>query len=229
MKAGFAEIVITPPDGKCLLAGYNLRPSTGVHDDLFACAVYFEDGPNNALLISYDLLAMERELIARLKSAVQQTLQIQPDHIFFTCTHTHEGPEVRERKFRDRWYGEERPDYLDAYQAFLIERTSQVAQTAAAKAQEFDLTVNRAYVDENMNRRFFLSNEQYLGVPGSQDEVRENQVYAWNPSITGTKMEDTVLIGAEENVVLTAIPEWPTIPVGIGGKVYKRPAILVQD
>lgn len=70
---------------------------------------------------------------------------------------------------------------------------------------------------------------EYLGVPGSEDEVRENQVYAWNPSITGTKMEDTVLIGAEENVVLTAIPEWPTIPVEIGGKVYERPAILVQD
>lgn len=171
MKAGFAEIVITPPDGKCLLAGYNLRPSTGVHDDLFACAVYFADGPNNALLVSYDLLAMERELIARLKSAVQQALPIQPDHIFFTCTHTHEGPEVRERKFRDRWYGEERPAYLDAYQAFLIERTIQVAQTAAAKAQEFDLTVNRAYVDENMNRRFFLSNEQYLGVPGNKQLV----------------------------------------------------------
>ena len=70
---------------------------------------------------------------------------------------------------------------------------------------------------------------EYLGVPGSQDEVRENQVYAWNPSITGTKMEDTVLIGADENVVLTAIPGWPTIPVAIGGKVYERPAILVLD
>ena len=69
---------------------------------------------------------------------------------------------------------------------------------------------------------------EYLGVPGSEDEVRENQVYAWNPSITGTKMEDTVLIGAEENVVLTAIPGWPTIPVEIGGKVYERPAILVH-
>jgi antitoxin VapB len=69
---------------------------------------------------------------------------------------------------------------------------------------------------------------EYLGTPGSEDEVREGQVYAWNPSITGTKMEDTVLVGAEGNVVLTAIPGWPTIPVEIGGQVYERPAILEQ-
>ena len=171
MQAGFAEIVITPPDGRCLLAGYNLRPSTGVHDDLYACAAYFVDGANQALLVSFDLLAMERELIARIKAALQDALSLQPAQIFLTCTHTHEGPEVRERKFRDRWYGEDRPDYLDPYLAFLIERIVAVAREAAAKVQEFELTVNRAYVDENMNRRFFLSNEQYLGVPGNKHLV----------------------------------------------------------
>jgi antitoxin VapB len=67
---------------------------------------------------------------------------------------------------------------------------------------------------------------EYLGAPGSQDEVHENQVFAWNPSITGTKMEDSVLVGADENVVLTAIEGWPTVPVEIGGRVYERPAIL---
>ncbi len=67
---------------------------------------------------------------------------------------------------------------------------------------------------------------EYLGVPGSEDEVREGQVYAWNPSITGTKMEDSVLVAADSNVVLTAIPGWPTISVDIGGQIYERPAIL---
>jgi Xaa-Pro aminopeptidase len=67
---------------------------------------------------------------------------------------------------------------------------------------------------------------EYLGAPGSQDEVHVGQVYAWNPSITGTKMEDSVLVGADENVVLTAIDGWPTIPVEIGGRIHERPAIL---
>jgi len=67
---------------------------------------------------------------------------------------------------------------------------------------------------------------EYLAAPGSADEVHEGQIFAWNPSITGTKMEDSVLVGAEENVVLTAIDGWPTLPVQIGGRVYERPAIL---
>jgi antitoxin VapB len=49
------------------------------------------------------------------------------------------------------------------------------------------------------------------------------QVYAWNPSITGYKSEDTMLVGEKRNEVLTAIPGWPEKVVdGIA-----RPSILV--
>ena len=144
MQSGFAEVVITPPDHHCLIAGYALRPATGVHDDLYASAVYFDDGITQAALVSFDLLAMERELIAYLKSAVVEQVGLEAGNIFFSCTHTHEGPEVRERKFRDRWYGEERPDYLDSYIEFLGERTVQAVAAAKASAQETDLLVNRA-------------------------------------------------------------------------------------
>jgi antitoxin VapB len=70
---------------------------------------------------------------------------------------------------------------------------------------------------------------EYLGLPGGQDEVREGMALAWNPSITGTKMEDTILVGPTGNEILTAIPGWPTIPVEIGGGVIERPAILVLE
>ncbi len=85
---------------------------------------------------------------------------------------------VRERKFRDRWYGEERPDYLDGYLDELCAHSAHVAQAAMAAAQECHMIVNRAYVDENMNRRFFLSNEQYLGVPGNKHLVPVTTEYA---------------------------------------------------
>ena len=62
-----------------------------------------------------------------------------------------------------------------------------------------------------------------LAVPGSTDRVTLGQVYAWNPSITGYKSEDTILVGETHNEVLTAIPGWPEIVVdGIA-----RPLILV--
>ena len=60
----------------------------------------------------------------------QHALPIKPDYIFFTCTHTHEGPEVRERKFRDRWYDEdsqEAPFNEKAYRAWLTEEQATTA------------------------------------------------------------------------------------------------------
>ncbi len=64
---------------------------------------------------------------------------------------------------------------------------------------------------------------EYLAVPGSHDRVAVGQAYAWNPSITGYKSEDTMLVGENQNEVLTTIPGWPEAVVdGIA-----RPSILV--
>lgn len=67
---------------------------------------------------------------------------------------------------------------------------------------------------------------EYVAVPGSNDLVRLGQVYAWNPSITGAKSEDTILVGERENEVLTRIEGWPELQVRAGGKELSRPAIL---
>lgn len=64
---------------------------------------------------------------------------------------------------------------------------------------------------------------EYYATPGSTDVVSVGQVYAWNPSITGSKSEDTILVGDEGNEILTEIPGWPAIPV----QGIQRPAILV--
>ena len=56
--------------------------------------------------------------------------------------------------------------------------------------------------------------------------VAEHQAYAWNPSITGVKSEDTILVGAAANTVLTAIPGWPMLEAKADGAVWHRPAIL---
>ena len=64
---------------------------------------------------------------------------------------------------------------------------------------------------------------EYLAVPGSPDVVSAGQVYAWNPSITGVKSEDTILVGKTGNEILTEMPGWPvTVVEGI-----PTPSILV--
>jgi Xaa-Pro aminopeptidase len=56
--------------------------------------------------------------------------------------------------------------------------------------------------------------------------VAEGQVFAWNPSISGVKSEDTFLVGAEENYNLTKNEEWPAIEVQVDNEIVSRPAIL---
>jgi Xaa-Pro aminopeptidase len=67
---------------------------------------------------------------------------------------------------------------------------------------------------------------EYLATPDSGDVVLAGQAYAWNPSIAGTKSEDTVLVGEESTEVLTAIGGWPTLRIMVAGQEYARPAIL---
>lgn len=58
----------------------------------------------------------------------------------------------------------------------------------------------------------------YLGrdpkvLPDTADLVVAGQAYAWNPSVPGGKVEDTVIVGSTGIEVLTADPWWPVAPV----------------
>jgi Xaa-Pro aminopeptidase len=70
---------------------------------------------------------------------------------------------------------------------------------------------------------------EYLATPGSKEKVLAGQVYAWNPSITGTKSEDSVLINPEGFEVLSSIVGWPTLKIEISDRIIERPDILIVD
>ena len=66
----------------------------------------------------------------------------------------------------------------------------------------------------------------YRGTPTETRVVLERQAYAWNPSITGTKSEDTILVQNGSIEFLSGpTKDWPTLTVKRDGKTYKRPAI----
>jgi antitoxin VapB len=70
----------------------------------------------------------------------------------------------------------------------------------------------------------------YFGTPTSSQIVQARQAFAWNPSITGIKSEDTVLVSPEQGLeVLTkaASSKWPTTQIEISGLgAIERPLIL---
>jgi antitoxin VapB len=68
----------------------------------------------------------------------------------------------------------------------------------------------------------------FLAVPGETRRLVVNQALAWNPSITGTKSEDTVLMTAKGLEVLTPTPGWPMVKVEGPGGSFLRPGFLVR-
>ena len=70
---------------------------------------------------------------------------------------------------------------------------------------------------------------EYVATPGSKDSVLAGQVYAWNPSISGSKSEDSVLIGEDGFEVLSAILGWPVVKIEVAGQIIERPDILIVN
>lgn len=56
---------------------------------------------------------------------------------------------------------------------------------------------------------------EYLGMPDAQDVVAVGQALAWNPTVAGAKMEDTILVGDHGNELITDIPGWPVKAVTV--------------
>lgn len=68
----------------------------------------------------------------------------------------------------------------------------------------------------------------YKATENCREKVLENQAFAWNPSITGTKSEDTIIAQADWTEVISASPQWPTRQFELAGVSIDRPNILVR-
>ena len=55
---------------------------------------------------------------------------------------------------------------------------------------------------------------EWVAHPRSQEAVQPRQAFAWNPTITGTKIEDTALVIGDRVEIITSTPGWPVIDLG---------------
>jgi Xaa-Pro aminopeptidase len=63
--------------------------------------------------------------------------------------------------------------------------------------------------------------------PGCSESVRVPQAFAWNPSIAGTKVEETCLATGAGIELLTSSPGWPSIPMDVCGSTLAAPDVLI--
>ena len=70
---------------------------------------------------------------------------------------------------------------------------------------------------------------EYLATPTSLELVAQGQALAWNPTIAGAKMEDTILVGVQSNEILTPTKLWPEVCINVPGQPDPIPCALALE
>lgn len=93
-QAGASRVKITPPYSVYLAGLGNNRQSQGVHDDIYATAIYLSDGKTRLVIVSLDIIGLFYDYVdeARKEPAIKHRLK--NTQIIIACTHVHSGPDT---------------------------------------------------------------------------------------------------------------------------------------
>jgi Xaa-Pro dipeptidase len=69
---------------------------------------------------------------------------------------------------------------------------------------------------------------EWLATPAGTERVVNRQGFAWNPSVAGGKIEDTVLLRDGEVELLTATPDLPVVPTRAGNLTIQSAGVLIR-
>ncbi|HEY9285849.1 MAG TPA: M24 family metallopeptidase [Pyrinomonadaceae bacterium] len=109
------------------------------------------------------------------------------------------------------------------------------ATRPGATGAEIYETAARAYTDEGFAGEERLHHQggaagyrtrDWVAHPASTEAVHAGQAFAWNPSITGAKVEETCLAFEDGVEVISASPGWPQIISVLDGREYRSPDVL---
>ena len=111
MQIGFATKDITPRVGVelCGFGPFINRHSIAVRDRLWARAMAVREGDKTLVLVSNDIVQLERSSTQRVREAVTAATGIPPEGIMVHCTHSHSGPATGTLQ----GWGAQDPPYLE--------------------------------------------------------------------------------------------------------------------
>ncbi len=90
MKAGFARLDVTPPNGTCIASRYfYFVPATGCLDALELNALAVSDGENTAVIIAADFGGMAQHYMNDFRARVSESTGLPTEKIFITTLHQH--------------------------------------------------------------------------------------------------------------------------------------------
>lgn len=111
MQIGFATNDITPRVGVelCGFGPFLNRHSIAVRDRLWARAMAVREGDKTLVLVSNDIVQLERSSTRRVREAVTAATGVPPEAIMVHCTHSHSGPATGTLQ----GWGAQDPPYLE--------------------------------------------------------------------------------------------------------------------
>jgi neutral ceramidase len=160
LRAGFAEVDITPDSAIPLWWVVGGRTATGVHRPLHGRVALFDDGAHRAAIVALDLTAIPAGVAADLRAAIAPAGGLAPRDILIACTHTHSSPHVA--------FEPAEPEYLD----MLGSRLPEAMSVAAADLELVELYYGATETTGlTFNRRpMYTGNEVAPGGPPYGDD-----------------------------------------------------------
>lgn len=137
-KIGVGSAVITPFLDTRMAGYYYPRTAEGVHDDLHAKALVFDDGQNQIVLVACDAVSVRRDAVEEARRRIQKKWGIPPSRVLISATHSHTGPVLTEE------YGKSLSQWI-ADSVTTAQGRKKTATLSAATEQEASLPHYRRY------------------------------------------------------------------------------------
>lgn len=169
-KCGIAKVEITP-NQSMWMGGYASRkvPSKGVRQNIWAKAIALEDAEGQmGVMVSMDLVNIPKSISDRIRDKLETKYKINRTQILLNVSHTHTGPEVRDKI----WEIEEvEKEKIRSYVAHLEESVVNLVGKAINNLEPSKLYSGNGLTRFQVNRRNNAESElrSYTELKGPND------------------------------------------------------------
>ena len=124
-RAGASSVDISPERGIGLCGYHNFeRKNIGIHDPLYACCIYIDDGDKEIAIVTADLIFLDKQYARNMRCDIEEVTGIPASNIMLSCTHTHSGPftkvKVEKEEIQFGWFSFAYPEYLKELKSKII-------------------------------------------------------------------------------------------------------------
>jgi hypothetical protein len=170
LRAGAAQVVVTPPIGAPMAGYYHARVAEGTLDDLFAKALVLDDGATKVALVTLDLISTTRSLTEAARAQIEHDIGIPAANVMISATHAHTGPELADRGARSG-IAAETPIGANTittnYTASLPAKIAEAVRRAVENLTNVSISAATGRCDTiAFNRRYFMKDGSVAWNPG---------------------------------------------------------------